>query len=259
MAAHEAGHLLDPGATVGPIDLRTAYAVQAEGLALRLAAGERLVGWKIGYTSAAMRAQMRVDAPNFGPLTDRMLLAGGEPVSTALTQPRVEPEILLILGDDLPGGSDRDQVAYAVGEARGALEVVDSVWRDYRFRLEDNTADGSSAAHAVIGPLLPAGVDLAEVGVTLIGPDGERSEATGAAAFGHPLDALGWLADALAAQGGRLRAGDIVLTGGLTAAVPLPSGARIRADFAGAGEVSVRREAAVPPSRTPADTAETGT
>jgi 2-keto-4-pentenoate hydratase len=257
--AHLARRLLDPDATLGPIDLATAYDIQAEGLALRLAAGERQVGWKIGYTSAAMRAQMRVDAPNFGPLTDRMLLADGDAVGPALTQPRVEPEILVILGDDVPGGAGRDRVAGSVAEARAALEVVDSVWQDYRFRLEDNTADGSSAAHAVVGPPLPEGTDLAGVAVSLTGADGERQEARGDAAFGHPLDAVRWLAGALAAQGGRLRAGDLVLTGGLTAALPLPSGGRISAAFSGAGEVAVRREADVPPLRTATDMTGSGT
>jgi 2-keto-4-pentenoate hydratase len=47
-----------------------AYRVQDQVTALRLADGERLAGWKLGYTSAVMRAQMGVASPNFGPLTD---------------------------------------------------------------------------------------------------------------------------------------------------------------------------------------------
>jgi len=53
--AHRAGVLLEPGQVLGGLDLVRAYAVQDAGLAVRLARGERLVGWKIGYTSAAMR------------------------------------------------------------------------------------------------------------------------------------------------------------------------------------------------------------
>ena len=52
----------------GVITLDDAYRVQDQVTALRLAAGERRAGWKLGYTSAAMRAQMGIASPNFGPL-----------------------------------------------------------------------------------------------------------------------------------------------------------------------------------------------
>jgi hypothetical protein len=43
----------------------------------------------------------------------------------------------------------------ACDAALACLEIVDSVWSGYRFTLEDNTADGSSAAWVVVGPPLP--------------------------------------------------------------------------------------------------------
>jgi 2-keto-4-pentenoate hydratase len=54
---------------------------------------------------------------------------------------------------------------------------------------------------------------------------------TPAAAMGHPLRALGWLAAAVADGDAALRAGDIVLTGGLTAAVPVDPGDTVEAVF----------------------------
>jgi 2-oxo-3-hexenedioate decarboxylase len=45
--------------------------------------------------------------------------------------------------------------------------------------------------------------------------------ATGAASMGHPAAAVAWLARQLSAEGEGLRAGEIVLSGGLTAAVPV--------------------------------------
>ena len=70
-----------------------AYAVQSEVTAMRLARGERVAGWKLGYTSAAMRTQMGVGEPNFGPLTDAMLLPSGATLPAGALQPRVEPEV----------------------------------------------------------------------------------------------------------------------------------------------------------------------
>ena len=48
--------------------------------------------------------------------------------------------------------------------------------------------------------------------------------AAGAAALGHPAAAVAWLVRSLASENEGLRAGDIVLSGGLTAAVPVRAG-----------------------------------
>jgi 2-keto-4-pentenoate hydratase len=226
-AAHLDRRLLDAGGH--DLDLAAAYAVQRALTARRTARGARRIGWKLGYTSAAMRAQMGVDAPNVGPLLDTMLLPDGGRVPASLVQPRVEPEIALRVGPD--GAPD---AAFA------ALEVVDSVWRDYRFTLETNTADGSSAAGVVLGPRLDLdGLDA--VRVELVHDDRPAGTALGAAAMGHPLAALEWLVAELGRHGLALQAGDVVLTGGLTAAVPLAVGDGVRASFGGTHTVAISR------------------
>jgi 2-keto-4-pentenoate hydratase len=110
------------------------------------------------------------------------------------------------------------------------LEVVDSVWEDYRFDLEHNTADGSSAAAVVLGPEMPAD-DLDRVEVRLHHDGRLVGTGRGADALGHPGTALAWLAGFLAARGELLRAGDLVITGGLTAAVPLGAGDVVHAEL----------------------------
>ena len=52
--------------------------------------------------------------------------------------------------------------------------------------------------------------------------------------MGHPLLAVAWLLRDLESSGEVLRAGEWVLTGGITASVPLSRGARVYARFAGA-------------------------
>src|SRR4029078_11815942 len=65
------------GPTSSSIDLPIddAYAIQRAGTALRLQRGEKVIGWKLGYTSLAMRAQMQIRQPKLGPLTARSALA----------------------------------------------------------------------------------------------------------------------------------------------------------------------------------------
>jgi 2-keto-4-pentenoate hydratase len=123
--AHLAGTLLDV-ADAPSLDLDGAHRTQAALTARRLSRGARRVGWKLGYTSDAMRAQMGIDQPNLGPLLDTMLVPahGGPAFKRPLVQPKVEPEVAMVMAAD-----------GRVAEARAALEIVDSVWRDYRFTL----------------------------------------------------------------------------------------------------------------------------
>jgi len=219
------------------LSLADAYRVQDQVTALRLADGERLAGWKLGYTSAVMRAQMGIAAPNFGPLTDAMLLNSPALLPAGALQPRVEPEIGLRLGSRLTAPCSAADALDACDAALACLEIVDSVWAGYRFTLEDNTADGSSAAWVAVGPSLPL-EDLASLPVEL-SVDGQVVErGTGAAAGGHPAAGLVWLAEQLAGSGGALEPGDLVITGGLTSARPLEAGHRVGA-LSGDGRWSV--------------------
>ncbi|MBI5090678.1 MAG: fumarylacetoacetate hydrolase family protein [Actinobacteria bacterium] len=225
----------------GPLSIDEAYRIQSYVTSARLERGERIAGWKLGYTSEAMRVQMGVASPNFGPLTDAMLLATGDTASPALMQPRVEPEIGLVFARDLVAPTTVADVLDAVANAVACLEVVDSVYTGYRFHLEDNTADGSSAAQVVVGPPL-SGIDaLDEIEVALVRNGAAVATARGSAASGHPALGVVWLAEQLARTGRVVRAGDLVITGGLTAAAPLEPGDVIGATFSGGAEVSVLR------------------
>ena len=242
--AHLEGRTLAaPGIAVG--DLASAYVVQRALTARRLARGGRVVGWKLGYTSQVMREQMGIEAPNFGPLLSSMVLDEGV-IGAGFTQPRVEPEIALVLARDPGAEADVDGVLAATSSARAALEVVDSVWSGYAFDLEHNTADGSSAAGVVLGAELPLD-GLPDLGVTLLVDGVLVGEGAGRDAGGHPAYGVAWLAARLAERGEPLRPGDVVITGGLTAAATVPPGSVVHAWFrSGAvevGEVRARRSA----------------
>jgi 2-keto-4-pentenoate hydratase len=246
-SARRAGRTLDVPLSRSPgLSLADAYRIQDQMTALRLADGERLAGWKLGYTSAVMRAQMGIEAPNFGPLTDAMLLGSPTVLPAGALQPRVEPEIGLRLARPLRAPCSADDVLAACDAALACLEIVDSVWAGYRFTLEDNTADGSSAAWVAVGPPLPVS-DLAVLPVEL-SVDGEVVErGTGAAASGHPALGVVWLAEQLARRGQALEPGDLVITGGLTSAHPLEPGHSISASFGdGRWLAEVRRAVSSP-------------
>jgi 2-keto-4-pentenoate hydratase len=57
--------------------------------------------------------------------------------------------------------------------------------------------------------------------------------------MGDPAAAVAWLVNDLASRGEHLAAGSIVLSGGLTASVPLVGGDNLTAEFDGLGSVEV--------------------
>ena len=208
---------------VPDLDLDTAYAVQR---VLRERAGP-LVGWKLGVTSRAKQTQVGVSAPVYGFLPGSGVLDLGEPLRCGeLIQPRAEPEIVFVLGRDLAGPhvTAVDVLSASSGLAVG-IEILDSRYRDYRFTMADVVADDTSAARFVVGtPVPPAGIDVRLVGV-LLEKNGELvATASGAASLGHPAAAVAWLVRQLAASGEGLTAGQVVLSGGLTAATPVVPG-----------------------------------
>lgn len=225
-------------------DEGNAYTVQDEALRLRLERGETLVGVKLGVTSRAKQRQVGVSTPNVAWLTDAMVLGSGLPVPVdELIHPRVEPEIAFVLADGLSGpGINAGSAMRAVGSVHAALEVIDSRYSGYQFTLPDVTADNGSSGRFVLGskPVDPQGLDLALEGC-LLEVDGEVVDsASGAAVLGHPAEALAFAANSLAARGHEMQPGWIVLTGGMTDAIPLDGVLSVGAQFTHLGAVIVR-------------------
>jgi len=206
-----------------PMDLTEAYEVQRE---QRADFGD-LIGWKLGVTSRAKQQQVGIDAPIYGFLATDHVLDLGEPLITdEHINPRCEPEIVFVMGRDLAGAhvTATEVLAATAGVAVG-IEVLDSRYTDYRFTMPDVVADNASAGRYVVGtPVPPAGIDLRLVGVVLEHNGQVVATASGAASLGHPAAAVAWLVRSLAASGEGLRAGDVILSGGLTAAVPVSAG-----------------------------------
>ncbi|WP_310408419.1 2-keto-4-pentenoate hydratase [Nocardia kruczakiae] len=225
------------------LDLDTAYQVQAALLARKVAQGERIIGVKLGLTSRAKQQRMGISSPLTAWLTDGMVLEAGVPIPTAeLIHPRVEPEIVFVLGEKLQGpGITAATAMAAVRSVHAGLEVIDSRFTDFKFTLPDVVADNASSSRFVIGSVAyqPDDIDLAQE-ACLLSVDGTVVDsATGAAVQGHPAEALALAANALAERGLALEAGSIVLTGGMTDAVFVEPGQQIVAEFTHLGNVTV--------------------
>ena len=92
---------------------------------------------------------------------------------------------------------------------------------------------GVEATQMVVSEL----VDLKLVGCVFRAAGRLVGTAAAGAAMGHPAAAVAWLVNTLGQRGQYLRAGSVVLSGGLTASVPLRTGAVVSAEFDGLGSV----------------------
>jgi 2-keto-4-pentenoate hydratase len=208
------------------------------------AIGKTSIGYKLGYTSAAMRAQMGVTEPNYGVLLAGSEVPQNETVSLGeLIHPLLEPEITFLMGRDLAGPEiGREEAWRAVAAVMGSLEIVDTRYESYKFSAVDNISDNSSAARFVLGDRIERNDtgDLGNVPVRFE-KDGTQIEVgKGSDAMGDPVLALAWLANKLVECGSGIRAGELIMTGGLTKAHPAEAGSQFTARFEGIGAVTAQ-------------------
>ncbi|MFF4416466.1 2-keto-4-pentenoate hydratase [Streptosporangium sp. NPDC001559] len=217
------------------------YAVQEINTRRALHEGRRLVGRKIGLTSAVVQRQLGVDQPDFGMLFADMACLDGLPVpASRFLQPKAEAEIAVVLKSDLVGGPFTvADVIRAVDFVLPAIEIVDSRIAGWDISLVDTIADNASSGAFVLGntPVDLRGLDLRLAGMTMTRNGQEASTGAGAACLGHPLNAAVWLADALGGKDFPLLAGDVVLTGALGPMVPVEAGDVFEAHIDGVGSV----------------------
>jgi 2-oxo-3-hexenedioate decarboxylase len=231
-------------ATVADLSIDDAYAIQDELVGARVAAGDVLVGAKLGLTSVAKQQQMGVSEPAYGWIPASSVIgAAGEVRLDQLIHPRVEPEFVFVLGSDLHGSTiTADDVLDATDRVVGGIEVIDSRYERFKFGLADVIADQTSAARVAIGStgVVPREVDLREVTCTFT-VDGEvTGTATGAALLGDPAVCVAQLVRHLAESGRGLQAGWLVLAGAPLDARPLVRGTVATASYSHFGDVTVR-------------------
>jgi 2-oxopent-4-enoate/cis-2-oxohex-4-enoate hydratase len=226
------------------LGLDDAYAISLGILARRERAGERVIGKKIGVTSAAVQNMLGVHQPDFGFLTDRMQVPDGGTVriQERMIQPRAEAEIALILRSELSGPGITPAAVLAATQAIApCFEIVDSRIANWDIRIVDTVADNASCGVFVLGAARvdPCALDLAALKVRVWKNEQPLSEGLGSAVQGSPLAAVAWLANTLGAYGVQLKAGEVILSGSLVPLEPARPGDAFRLELEGVGSAHI--------------------
>jgi 2-keto-4-pentenoate hydratase len=250
LRAHEAREPFRPlPPELAPATEDEAYLIQEDFVALRARKLGAAAGYKIALSSAAMRRYVGVDAPQAGVMLEQTIRRSPAHIRAAdYVGLIVEFEIAVELADDLPAADapfSREHVAGAVGAVMPALEIADDRNADYSRIAQhplDLIADNAWNEGAVLGRPIQdwQKIQLEKLkGVASIN-GAKVGEGFGGEAMGHPLDAVVWIADHLAARGYGLVRGDVVITGSLVTSKRVKAGDQVRFELENFGGVELR-------------------
>lgn len=229
--------------TLATLTLAQAYDVQDAVVELRLQSGTRQSGWKLGITSPIKQDVMGIAHPLFGRMFVDGQHAGGASVALAtLIGPRAEPELAFGLKTAIDASMDDAALLSAVAWIAPALEITDSRYLRGTRTAVELVADNTSSAAYVIGERAdPASAGPLDAFATQLVRNGTlMASGSTADVLGNPLRALAALAKHLEARGLHAAAGDIVLSGAITDAVPVAGGDVVEARLSGLGIAAVR-------------------
>jgi 2-oxo-hept-3-ene-1,7-dioate hydratase len=231
------------------IGMEDAYAVQAAICRAKIAAGRRVIGWKIGLTSKAMQYALNIDIPDSGILFDDMVFANGASVPAGrFIKPRIEAEIAFVMKSPLGGAEvSRADVLAATDFVAPSIEILDT--RIQRVdpstgktrKVFDTISDNAANAGIVLGRERHrvGDHDLRWVGA-ITSRNGEVEETgLGAGVLNDPVESVVWLARRMAQYGQSIAPGQIVLSGSFIRPVECPAGSIIHADFGVFGMVAI--------------------
>jgi 2-oxo-3-hexenedioate decarboxylase len=239
LAARDAARMTPLLSAADPAySLADAYAIADEIRRLRMARGEKPVGYKIGFTNRGIWDRYGVHAPIWGPVWDSSLeFVANQEASVSLApfvQPRLEPEIMFAFAKAPRAGMSEAELAGCVEWVAHGFEIVHTHFEGWRFLHTDTVADFALHGRLFVGKEVPiaafadAARELASVHVELQRDGTLIDEGDSSIVLDGPLSALRLWVDAMAAQAQRwpIEAGDIVTTGTITDAAPMLPGQR---------------------------------
>jgi 2-oxo-3-hexenedioate decarboxylase len=250
LAAVDAGAPIEPSTDGDPaFGLGDGYRVASLIAEARVARGERIVGWKVGFTNRTIWTEYGISAPIWGPMYDDTVTfaAAAEPLAPVpverLAEPRIEPEIAFRFERAPDPGMNETELFGCVDAVAHGFEIVQSVYPGWRFKVPDTVAACGLHGCYRCGPLTPVAAAerqdwlsrLADFEIAIFRDGEEMDRGAGANVLDGPLTALRHFVRGLPdfPFGRGIEPGDLVTTGTVTRAFPVRPGERWRTEVVG--------------------------
>jgi len=216
--------------------LQDAYAVEAEFKRLRVEAGHKVNGRKVGYANKAMWRVLKLETLVWASMYEDTIHDGARAIAIdGFMSPRLEPEIVFKLKAPLAGSVDAAGVLDAVDWIAVGFEIIDCPFPGWEFKPVDFVAAYGLHRGLVIGAHQPVETGFVESLATFklrLLRNGELVEEGGGK---NSLRSPALCVAELARASGGLEAGELVSSGTLTNAQPMASGDRWRVEVEGIG------------------------
>ena len=211
-------------------DLTTAYAVEAAARRFRAAEGHHPVGRKVGFANKAVWRILNLETLVWAHMYDDTVHYAKDNRGTlslsGMVSPKIEPEIVFKLKDDLKGNVEPAAALRAVDWMALGFEIIDCPFPEWSFKPTDFVAAFGLHAAVVVGTphkvdeaSIPALIDeLARFKVQLLQGDALVAEGSGRNVLRSPALCLAELASAISKRTDAepLSAGELVSSGTLT-------------------------------------------
>lgn len=215
--------------------------------ALMEKSGAKLVGYKAGLTNPAVQKRFGADKPVWGKLYENMLLSDGATVDAAFgARALFEADMLVRVSSE------------AINSAKTPMDVLNAIDQIIPFiELPDLVVQAPPRLNGAAISAINVGARLGVLGQPIAAPairaekyqmlDALRdmqvtmSDAAGANLGGgkgsdileHPLNAVVWLAQALAKDGQAMKVGQLISLGSFSPLVPPKAGMKVTVTYAG--------------------------
>ena len=219
--------------------LHEGYEVQALLEERRISRGDERTGFKMGLTSHAKMKQMGVEFPIRGILFKSLHRENGSILNLSdFIHPKAEPEIVFFTNKEIKGDVSAEDALNACSHVAAGVEIIDSRYLDFDFKLPDVVADNCSAAAYFVGEKFEIGkFDIGNLGVILEINGKAKTFGSSSAILGHPAQALADLSKMLIQRDRSIPAGSVILAGAATAAVNLEVGDRVSVSIEHLGSI----------------------
>ncbi len=206
-----------------------------------------VIGYKAGLTNPAVQKRFNTDKPVWGVLYQGMLLADGAAVDATFgARPLYEADMLVRVK------------SAAINQAKTPAEVLEAIDQVVPFiELPDLVVQAPPRLNGAAVGAINVGARLGVAGtpiaippyrgeryalldalrdMTVILTDGSGAEIArgqGSDILGHPLNAVVWLADALAKEGLAMKPGDLISLGSFSPLLPPKAGSSAKVTYVG--------------------------